>query len=178
MNKMFKGAIVSGIGVALLLGGGGTLAVWNQGAASNAGTIVAGDLNLEAGKGYWTSSVANGEKIADISAYRVVPGETLTYTQPLKVTLEGDNLKATLKVTGAGKDLGFAADKGIVKVSDVTITDAQGKALPDELAKSGKVLASTTFAFSSETSGRAAVNAQYDFSGIGYLLEQVDPSKK
>ena len=30
MNKMAKGAIATGLGVALLIGGGGTLAIWND----------------------------------------------------------------------------------------------------------------------------------------------------
>ncbi|GAA3326839.1 MULTISPECIES: alternate-type signal peptide domain-containing protein [Paeniglutamicibacter] len=51
MNKMTKGALATGLDVALLLGGGGTLAVWNKSVAEPAGTITSGDLELTAGTG-------------------------------------------------------------------------------------------------------------------------------
>lgn len=170
MKNMIKGAVVAGVGVALLLGGGGTLAVWNAQVESNAGTIASGDLNLQAqNAGTWTSNVSGD--ITNIASYKVVPGETLTYTQPLGITLEGDNLKATLKLTGTAANKGFTATN--VAVNGPTLTNTAGKVLPDMvLDDSQTVTASTTFEFKSQTSGRDSVNAAYDFSSIGYYLEQ------
>ncbi|MGM7668608.1 alternate-type signal peptide domain-containing protein [Microbacterium sp. A93] len=175
MKKMTKGAIVTGLGVALLLGGGGTLAVWNADQASNAGAITAGDLNLTAHTGVWTSDVTG--RIDDVNAYRVVPGETLTYEQPVTVALEGDGMRATLSVKGAA-DNGFAATDGVT-VSDVTLTNEDGLSISDELtpAVDGAFTASATFAFESyEGQGRAGVNESVDLSGIHYVLEQVAPT--
>ncbi|MCC2594706.1 alternate-type signal peptide domain-containing protein [Tessaracoccus sp. OS52] len=176
MNKMIKGAVVSGVGVALLLGGGGTLAVWNSAQESSAGQIVAGDLNLEAGAGSWKSNLSGA--ISDISTYRVIPGETLTYTQPLTVTLVGDELEATLKVTGASANNGFTAAN--VAISEPTLANSAGDVLASTVLDEDSpetVTASTSFTFKSTTTGRDSVNATYDFAAIGYLLEQLAPSE-
>lgn len=168
MNKMTKGALATGLGVAMLLGGGGTLAVWNDAAGANAGTIVAGNLDLKAGTGSWT----NGTGTAVTADYRVVPGDDLTYTQPVMVTLSGDLMKATLTVTGA-TDSGFYANDVIV--GPVTLTDANGGAVSDALTESGTYTASTTFTFKESTDAKSSTNAQIDFGGIGYKLAQVAP---
>lgn len=177
MNKMIKGAAVAGLGVALLLGGGGTLAVWNADQESSAGTIVAGNLDLQSGAGQWTSNLSGA--IADISAYRVVPGETLTYAQPLEITLLGDELTATLTVTGADTNSGFVPAN--VEVSGpVLTTDDDGQVVPGSVLTEdtpSDVTATTTFKFLSTTTGRESTNAAYDFSGVGYLLEQQVPSE-
>lgn len=181
MNKMAKGAIATGVGVILLAGGGGTLATWNQASNASMGQVVAGDLNLEAGAGVWTNALGNTVKVAE---YKVVPGDTLTYTQPLTVTLTGDLMVARLAVTGAGADGGFG---GNALVSPTMLTDDATKAvLPTTDLKPGpnatrQVTASTTFTFKKSTTGRDAANKSYSFGqgvnlpGIGYKLVQQAP---
>ena len=95
MNKLAKGAIAGAAGVVLLLGGAGTFAFWNSTANVAGGTIVAGNLLVEntGGAGVWTDQ--NGVTV-NIATYRIVPGDTLTYTDDLTVTAIGDNLEATL----------------------------------------------------------------------------------
>ncbi|WP_168626651.1 MULTISPECIES: alternate-type signal peptide domain-containing protein [unclassified Cryobacterium] len=96
MNKLTKAAIAGGAGIILLLGGGGTFAVWN--ASSNAGqaTITAGSLSIvpNATSGTWSS--ATGGAITDITNFRIVPGDVLTYTAAFDVTAVGDNLTASV----------------------------------------------------------------------------------
>ncbi|ALE05168.1 hypothetical protein AL755_06215 [Arthrobacter sp. ERGS1:01] len=177
MNKMVKGAVVTGIGVILLVGGGGTLATWNQAQNATMGSVVSGDLNLTpvtttAGKGQWTN--AAGTKI-DVATYKVVPGDVLTYTQGLNVTLTGDLMSAKLMVTGAGVDNGFGSNVviGATKLTKGTDILPTTVLLP---ADSGVVTASTTFTFKTSTTGRGAAGSTYDFSGIGYLLVQQAPA--
>ena len=176
MKKMTKGAIVTGLGVALLLGGGGTLAVWNDSVETKAGSIAAGDLQLTDQKtGVWTSNVTKSA-ISDINTYRVVPGEILTYTQDMTVKLLGDQMVATLEHQGAGVDNGFGSN---VLVSTPVLKNAKGQVLPStELrpADSGKVTATTTFTFKSETTNRDSVNAQYNFDEVEYVLTQKAPT--
>lgn len=172
MKNMTKGALVTGLGVALLLGGGGTLAVWNADQESNAGQIASGDLNLVAGQGVWKNAAGT---TVDISTYRVVPGDKLTYTQPLAVTLVGNNLAANLKVTGTGVNKGFTTNN--VVVSEPVLKNAAGTVLPTTVLKSSQdVTATVTFEFKSTTTGRDSVGKGYDFSGIGYFLEQQAPA--
>lgn len=174
MNKIAKGAIATGVGIILLAGGGGTLATWNQAQNASMGKVVAGDLNMVpvADSGQWTNAKNQSIKIGD---YKVVPGDVLTYTQKLDVTLVGDLMVAKLKVTGAGVDDGFDTNATVVTT---TLTGTDGLiAADDELTEtdSGVVTASTTFTFKQATEDRESVKATYDFAGVGYILEQQVP---
>lgn len=168
MKKITKGALATGLGVALLLGGGGTLAVWNDSQATQLDSIVSGDLALSAGTGVWK----NAQGTVDVSTYKVVPGDKLTFTQPVTVTLVGDQLQATLAVTGMANS-GFDANN--VAVQPVQLKTADGQAVPATLtaADNGKTYtASTTFEFLSSTSGRDDVNTTHDFTDVSYTLTQ------
>lgn len=174
MNKMTKGAIATGVGIVLMVGGGGTLATWNQAQSASMGKVVAGDLNLvPASAGVWTN--ASGTQVT-IANYKVVPGDTLTYTQPLNVTLSGDLMVARLAVTGASAADGFGAN-ATVSATTLTKGDAKVVAATTDLrpADSGVVTASTTFTFNKSTTGRNATAASVDLSGIGYSLVQQAP---
>ena len=98
MNKLIKGAIACAAGIALLLGGAGTFALWNSTAAAGAGNITAGTLSLTANSdGTWTNITrATATPITDIGAFRIVPGNKLQFTQTLTVKATGDDLTAEL----------------------------------------------------------------------------------
>jgi alternate signal-mediated exported protein len=176
MKNMTKGAIVTGLGVALLLGGGGTLAVWNAEQTSTAGTVASGNLDMVASAGTWSSNISG--PIASIATYKIVPGEKLTYTQPLAVTLEGNNLSANVQVTGSSaNNAGNPFTDANITVGTPVLSNAAGKVLSTtKLTGSQTVTASTTFEFKSTTTGRDSVNAKYDFSGIGYRIDQIAPT--
>lgn len=175
MNKMAKGAIATGVGIILLAGGGGTLATWNQASTASMGSVVAGDLNLVpvTGSAKWTNAK---NQTVNISTYKVVPGDVLTYTQNLDVTLAGDLMVAKLAVTGTGVDTGFGTN---ATVSTTTLKNSSNGVIlaTDSLrpANSGVVTASTTFTFKSLTANRDAVAANYNFGGVGYSLTQQAP---
>lgn len=171
MKKMTKGALAIGIGSAMLLGGGGTLARWNVTEAANAGTIVTGNLDITAGKGVWTNAkgeVINGTK--DISEYRVVPGETLTYTQTLDVDLQGAEMKATL-----GLNKLPAGVSNNMEFSTPTLTQKGVAVNPTNLtaANDGEMTASTTFKFKDTAIGQQDVNTRINLGDISYVLNQV-----
>jgi alternate signal-mediated exported protein len=97
MNKLVKGSIAGAAGIALLLGGAGTFALWNSTATLSAQTITAGTLSLTAnGNGVWKQ----GTTTIDPVSYRIIPGTTLEYTQTLTVNAVGDGLKANLTYSG------------------------------------------------------------------------------
>jgi alternate signal-mediated exported protein len=181
MKKMTKGAIVTGLGVALLLGGGGTLAVWNGSVESTAGTVAAGNLALSADEGVWTS-LYNGKStdLHTIEGHKVVPGEKLIYTQVVKPILDGDNLNATLKVDG---DLP-APGSDLITITEPVLENADGDVLPSTVLTKANTLnqpvtASTTFAFSVKAGDPGKedhMNDKWDFSSIRYVLEQQAPA--
>ncbi|MFC4395148.1 MULTISPECIES: alternate-type signal peptide domain-containing protein [Micrococcaceae] len=173
-STLIKGTAAIAVGAALLLGGGGTLAAWNQDASANAGQIVAGDLGVTAVPGVWTD--ASKQEIKDITKYRVVPGDKLTFTQTLSVKLRGDKMAAQIKLNDATTSTFSSAN---VAIAPLTITDSKGAVVSkDTIIKpvaddTQTVTVSTTFNFLSTTPGVENVNATYDLSKVSYTLQQV-----
>tara|TARA_R110002051_G_scaffold68402_1_gene123150 strand:- start:967 stop:1518 length:552 start_codon:yes stop_codon:yes gene_type:complete len=97
MNKLVKGSIAGAAGIALLLGGAGTLATWNSAATISApGTISAGTLSIAAATGSTDGwKIGNAATVASPAGFKIVPGDTVTFTKTFNVTATGDNLTAT-----------------------------------------------------------------------------------
>lgn len=166
MNKMTKGALATGLGVALLVGGGGTLAVWNNSAEAAAGTVVSGDMQLTAKTGTWKN--AQGTTIPNVAAYKVVPGDKLTFTQPVAVVLDGDLLKANLAVTRA-------ASTSHLAISTPALTNDKGESVGTLDEKSdGTYTATVTVEFPS--TGTDSKNKTVDLGQLAFTLDQVAPS--
>jgi alternate signal-mediated exported protein len=166
-SALIKGTAAIAVGAALLLGGGGTLASWNASASGTPGTVVAGDLNVVAATGVWTDR--NGAPVT-ISTYKVVPGDKLTYTQDLHVTLTGDKMAANVAATGAGAVNGFTAANVTVTAPVLTVGDT---AVSNPLTTSGTVTATITFEFKSGTTGRSDVTKSYNFGSVAFTLNQI-----
>ncbi len=110
MNKLLKGSIAGAAGIALLLGGAGTLAYWNSSATLSNTTITSGQLHVAA-TGSWDETIVNW-----------VPGDKATYTGNVTVTATGDNLKATLELVE--DSLVFTGDLADALDVDFAITGA------------------------------------------------------
>ena len=116
---MLKGSIAGAAGVALLLGGAGTFALWNDTAAVAGADITAGTLTVTAATGIW----ADQNAAIDIANYLIVPGDTLTYESVITVDAQGDNLKAKLSVDNASIVSGDSAeDKALKAILEATTT--------------------------------------------------------
>jgi len=123
MNKLVKGSIAGAAGIALLLGGAGTLAYWNDSATlSGAGTVTAGTLDLgTAADGVWTAT--NGSITTtdvDIDGFLIVPGDTLTFTQTIPVSATGNNLRFEVgnNIVPAVQSFATVAQNVVVKDSE------------------------------------------------------------
>lgn len=175
MNKMTKGAIATGIGVALLLGGGGTLALWSDSEGSDAGTIAAGNLDLQTSvEGTWYSDLAG--TTVNISSHKIIPGETLTYSQELTLALAGNELEATVGITGTPKS---SFNANTVRVTGITLKAQDGDPLGPVLTSEDDgrvVVASAEFKFLGSTKDRESTNAIYKFGEVGFALEQKEPT--
>ena len=172
-TTLIKGSAAIALGAALLLGGGGTLANWNAAVTQTPGTIVSGDLNVVNGAGVWKDR--NSVIIPNIAAYKVVPGDKLTFTQDLNVTLVGDKMAATIATTGITPTNGFTATN--VTVSSTPVLTVGGEPVSNPLlASTGAnqtVTATITFEFKGTTGARDNVNASYNFGSVGFTLTQV-----
>jgi len=137
MNKFAKGSIAAGVGIVLLLGGGGTFALWNGTAAINSATVTSGKLTLtKSGTGAWNTNPA-----------KWVPGDTFTYTDTLTVTAVGDNIEATLAldegtITSGGA--GGAALKAALEI-ETAVGAVTGGTLVDNLDGTYDIAAPGTY---------------------------------
>ena len=173
-TTLIKGSAAIALGAALLLGGGGTLANWNAEATTTPGTIVAGDLNVEnTTAGVWKDRL--GATI-NIATYKVVPGDKLTFTQDLAVTLKGNKMAANVATTGISATNGFTPAN--VTVSAPALTVGVTPVSNPLVASAGTqtVTATITFEFLSTTTGRADVNATYNFNNVAFQLTQIAQS--
>lgn len=100
MNKLVTGAIAGAAGIALLLGGAGTFALWNDAIGTpDAETVTTGALRFadDAVYGTWYD-VTDGATPIDIEDFRMVPGDTLEFRANVTILAEGDNLTGTLSI--------------------------------------------------------------------------------
>ncbi len=170
MNKLVKGSIAGAAGVALLLGGAGTFAVWNDTANLDAPAISAGRLDLSsATAGKWTKDGAD----INPATYKVIPGTTLVYTQTLTVDAVGDGLKARLThspLVETGALAPFVDSKLEVFPGSATTADADG--ILDFTAGSSTVNVKVTVVFPSTVSGQDGQNQALDLSDVTFTLTQ------
>jgi alternate signal-mediated exported protein len=172
-SALIKGTAAIAVGAALLLGGGGTLASWNASDNAAPGTVVAGDLNVaKTAPGVWTDGA--GATI-NIATYRVVPGDKLTYTQVLDVTLTGNKMAADIVATGTGAVNGFTPANVIVTDPVLTL-GSTSTVVTNPLKTTQQVTATITFEFKSATTGRADVTKTYNFGNVAFTLQQVTQS--
>ncbi|NMD59781.1 UNVERIFIED_ORG: alternate signal-mediated exported protein [Nocardia globerula] len=105
MKKQWKGALAATAAIAVLLGGSGTLASWNDSATVLSKTVTAGTLSLgpcTVGPGgptatgwfYRNYDTAPYTAIPDISTFRTFPGQDVYYSCNSKVSATGPRLRA------------------------------------------------------------------------------------
>jgi alternate signal-mediated exported protein len=140
-------SIAAVLGSTLLLGGAGTLAFWSDSATAAAQQIQAGTLDLGSSESITVSNPTIKQcaptctATTPSSAYAggaLVPGDVVTATMNVPVTLAGQNMKANFiitpnktaaSVTTANTALTNALSIKVVKVNNTAVTaDAAGAA--------------------------------------------------
>ena len=142
MNKTTKGGIALGAGLLLLLGGGGTFALWNASSEADAGTVTSGELSLDGGTdGDWyhydeyTADPLTAVAI-DVATYIVVPEDHLLYVSE----------DTTLDAVGGNLYYTFGLPDDISDVDGYTVTfDVDGDALPGSTVTAGTTAGVDTF---------------------------------
>lgn len=166
MNKLTKAAIAGAAGIALLLGGGGSLALWNASGTVNAGSINTGSLTMTVTGGAWNTAIT-----------KWVPGDSYTYTASVVVNAVGDNIKGTLSVDPATVTIPAALG------TDLTVTLAVTGMLPTGVTSNGdgtyNIAAAGTYslpvqvtaAFKS-TSLNGTQNQTINLTGLAFRVDQ------
>ncbi|WP_052193540.1 alternate-type signal peptide domain-containing protein [Microbacterium sp. ZOR0019] len=117
MNKIAKSALAAAAGIALLMGGAGTLAAWSDGSfAPLASVISAGDLELSVpSSGVWRDETG---AVITLDGYRIAPGDTIIHETTMQLTAHGENLHGEILLDPASIS---AADPGAA--ADVALAD-------------------------------------------------------
>lgn len=163
-----KAIIAIAAGAALLLGGGTTLAYWSTSQVLDVGTINSGDLNMvTSGTPAWTlQGVADAapSTVADPTAVEIVPGDVLTMTQDVTLTVQGDTLTAELAIAQGTIPTGLTATVESAGVTPTAITEADD----------GKTVTVTvTITFDGATANRDLVNTAFDLGDVTLTLSQL-----
>lgn len=128
INKKGAALATTGVALAAIVLGGTTTALWSDLTDISGATITAGNLDVtDATTMKWqdVSKVGNlneNPDIADITAFRTVPGDYLEGTSTFDVVLEGDNIAATVDLVRAsdtGDTAIFNSTNGFVVTYDV-----------------------------------------------------------
>jgi alternate signal-mediated exported protein len=198
MNKLTKAAIAGSVGVALLLGGAGTLATWNSSSNVSGGTIVSGNLAVgNAAAGSWSvahltagSSTVYGTAtpITSLATFKASPGDKLTYTTTMSITASGDNLAASLALapgaitattsTPANTALaGALTSAAAVSLSGAGITGTAPNytITPATAGVSSTATVTATVTYPLSTTAGAentSMNGSVDFAGMAVSLTQ------
>ena len=200
MSKLTKATIAGAAGVALLLGGAGTFATWNATAPISGGTIVAGSLlvgtpaagtwsvtHLAAGSG----TVYGSSAATTLASYKASPGDKLTYTTTVPITVSGTNLVATLALapgaiaasapgSAANTALaGFLTLNTIVAMSGTGITGTApsyvingGPTGTNNAIVNATVTATITFSSGTASTENTSMLGSVDLSGMAISLVQ------
>ena len=203
MNKLTKAAIAGGVGIALLLGGAGTLATWNSSSTISGGTIVAGNLLVGTPTSIaWSVSHTTGNLTTitplslnttngtftvtnGASAYTASPGDQLTYKTTVPLTVTGTNLSATLALTQqaitatstATADTQLAADlaksANVAMVTGTGITSAGSPAVYTISGAAVSPVVTLTATMTFPSTANDAMMGSVSFAGWALALTQI-----
>ena len=129
-TRLVRVAAAGAVGIALLSGGGGSYAGWFDTETISGAQVTSGQLRLEQqAMSVTLHRTVNGQRTArdvtsTLGAERLVGGDGLTFTVPVRLVLEGNTLTATLALdasTIAGSGSSAALRDAMVGGMTVTI---------------------------------------------------------
>lgn len=165
-----KGTVAAAAGIAVLLGGMGTFALWNVGLGVAEGSSATGTLTADfVGDVAWTDITPNaGNPIDDIEAFRMVPGDRIEGKVDVEVTYQGENLlvDGSLDTAAANLPPGVTAT---VELDGQDTVQLQGAA--DNSATTDTISAVVTLDFDQNAQGSMA--QPIDLTQVKVNLQQV-----
>ena len=176
MNKMTKGAIAGATGIALLMGGFGTYAVWSDSEDLAENGVQSGQLNIDTAAG--TYDDANTPAAGDWTASdKMVPGDKVTYTQVFTVKGDGKNLKGTITYTKPALSSTFAGLTHSVKVTSSNAKVVESPADSHQFAftepfGTATLTAVVTYTLPASTSGTTDQNKAATLPAAAFTITQ------
>jgi len=198
MNKLVKGSIAGAVGVALLLGGGSTFALWNDAAGVAGGTVSSGTLDIvSTGNASWTdvspellTANPTGVPITTIGSYKIVPGDVLELKQQVTIKATGTNLLGELTYDAASVDIDaallpyvdfdFEATAATTPVGDASVTAGATNVYTIDPSATGgttvvNVVITVTFDDATDEQNGQTISNGIDLTDLSFTLTQVRP---
>lgn len=188
MNKLVKGAVAGAAGIALLLGGAGTFALWNSSIGVGSSTVSTGTLKFGTATGAtWRDDSAGATTTAFVpTTDKIVPGDVVSLTQNVTVSASGKNLKASLVYVPGSVTIPADLTGKIVPTLTVTwvsgdssltgtgtVTDPYIITPPANATGTSVFKVKISYAFDSAVTGTVGQGESVDLSGATYLLTQI-----
>ncbi len=178
MKKASKGAVALGAGVVLLLGGGGTLAVWSSTQPISGGNVNAGHLGLvtdgtNTGCGSWQLDSGEAAPLTYSPGDPLVPGDVLTRVCDFTIQAEGNHLRATVGISAAsfsGTDGDFGGDL-VADVSGIEVNGSPATSFTE--ADDGQALTATVTVTFDSTSGNGTQDLSTVLDNLSLTATQV-----
>ena len=179
MNKLVKGSVAGATGIALLMGGFGTYALWNDSVGVPGGEVNSGVLTIAAGTQTWSDASTDAtDTLWDPATDVIVPGDVIELQQVLTINAEGKNLQGNLLLNttdletayGSSVTVAVSTDEPALVAGEVNDFVFDADALTDPT-----VTATVTFTFDRATSGVVAQNTAADLADASFDLTQVRP---
>ena len=195
MNKLVKGSIAGAAGIALLLGGAGTFALWNDSVVVQSATVQTGKLEIaKTGTPTWSDVSASGSTGAtfDPATQKIVPGDTVRLSQTVTISGEGKNLKARFALSDLAAAIPTALSNQIT-VAGETFTPVTVKLTPTLSGQGAAITAvpnqtnvfevaptsgtssytvTVDVAFDSRTNAKVGQTQTVDLSKVNFTLTQ------
>lgn len=175
MNKLIKGAIAGSAGLALLLSGAGTFAVWTSKVTAAPEVISAGKLTLaiDDAPGTWENITSGVGTVIDPATFRIVPGNTLTYTRTLTINAVGDDLVADLTYDMGSIDGGITGLSSVLTMTPTANATADGNTV--KVLTEGTVTVDAVLTLTMPDTVKGGQNLSADLGDITFTLTQVAP---
>jgi alternate signal-mediated exported protein len=185
MNKLTQAAIAGAAGLALLLGGAGTFAMWNASTTVNSSTVTSGVMTIAApGTPTWMNVSADagaGIAIPTIATYRLSPGDKVQMTEVLTIAATGNNLVANLTFNPASiaavgtANAALAAattDTLVASGTGVTAGTTNNWTITPNGTGTSQVTVTFTISLPAATAGSVAQGGVLDLSALQITLVQ------
>lgn len=164
MNKLVKASVAAAAGIALLMGGAGSLALWNDSASVSSGSVSSGRLTLTPGTGAWGKNSGAGVALW-------VPGNTDTYTQTFTITATGDQMSAQIAAAYTG-----VATQGFTSSSVITVAGQTPSSPGVYTLSAGTYTATVVVTVAFNATGTANQNVTVPLGNVAVTLTQVAPA--
>ncbi len=179
MNTIVKGSLAGATGIALLMGGFGTYALWSDSETTGSSQVTAGELDIAANTATWADASTDAATTTwTPGTDLVVPGDVIKRTQTFTIKGTGKNLKGNVALSqgavtktayGTYMTVGVDVTSNNASVTRSGTTNNYNFTAP---FGSATLTAVVTYTFDSTTPNQVAQNATASLADSTFTISQ------